>query len=78
MITPRDAQSELVDSEMPIRGVKFGLPGVPLPANAHIQHRYDPIVQQITTLMMRDGKIGAARTVCPVVFPMSRLLSLIV
>lgn len=62
MVTAADAETEL-DAGGETLGLKFAMPGLPLPSNAHIKHRYDPVVQQVTTLLMRDGKIGAARTV---------------
>lgn len=38
-------------------GAKFPLPDLPLPSNCHIHHRYSPIVEQVTNLIMKDGKV---------------------
>ena len=40
---------------------KFGLPNLPIPSNANLKYRYDPVVTQITNLMMRHGKKGVAQ-----------------
>lgn len=42
-------------------GHKFGLPTLPLPSNAHKDYRYDPVVDQFTNLLMRDGKLSVAQ-----------------
>ncbi|KAK5116813.1 hypothetical protein LTR85_009073 [Meristemomyces frigidus] len=42
-------------------GHNFPLPALPLPPNSHKDHRYDPVVQQVTNLLMRDGKKAAAQ-----------------
>ena len=44
-------------------GHLFGLPELPIPARAHLKHRYEPIVQQVTGLIMRSGKLGVAQRV---------------
>lgn len=44
-------------------GYIFDLPALPLPSNSHLKHRYDPIVEQVTNLLMRDGKKGVAQRV---------------
>lgn len=41
----------------------FGLPELPLPSNAHLKHRYDPIVKQVTGLIMQHGKLSVAQRV---------------
>lgn len=46
-----------------VEGIKFGVPETPLPGNAHLKRRYDPVVEQITNLMMRHGKKGVAQRV---------------
>ncbi|KAI9822092.1 MAG: hypothetical protein M1826_000552 [Phylliscum demangeonii] len=43
------------------RGHKFGLPALPLASNGHMRYRYDPIVDQITNLMMVHGKKSVAQ-----------------
>ncbi|KAJ9635239.1 hypothetical protein H2199_008725 [Coniosporium tulheliwenetii] len=42
-------------------GVKFGLPELPMPRSANLHHRYDPVVEQVTNLMMRHGKLSVAQ-----------------
>ncbi|KAM7202460.1 Ribosomal protein S7 domain containing protein [Rhypophila sp. PSN 637] len=44
-----------------IEGHKFGLPELPLPSEKHVKHRYDPIIDQMTRLLMKDGKLGKAQ-----------------
>ncbi|EPE34601.1 Ribosomal protein S7 [Glarea lozoyensis ATCC 20868] len=42
-------------------GHKFGLPTLPLPSNANLHYRYDPVVDQVTNLLMQHGKLGVAQ-----------------
>ncbi|KAK2629345.1 hypothetical protein QTJ16_000165 [Diplocarpon rosae] len=42
-------------------GHRFGLPDLPIPANANLKYRYDPIVSQVTTLLMKHGKLSVAQ-----------------
>ena len=42
----------------------FGLPSLPLPQNFHLKYRYDEIVEQVTNLIMQDGKKSVAQRVC--------------
>jgi small subunit ribosomal protein S7 len=44
---------------------KFGLPLLPIPARSQMKNRYEPIVTQITNLLMRDGKKSVAQRVGP-------------
>ncbi|SPQ26833.1 f3c73c71-ba10-44dd-b416-81854bab44d0 [Thermothielavioides terrestris] len=44
-----------------LEGHKFGLPELPLPPQKHIKHRYNEVVEQITRLLMRDGKLAKAQ-----------------
>ena len=44
-------------------GHKYGLPDLPLPKNANFKYRYDPIVAQVTNLLMKDGKLSVAQRV---------------
>lgn len=44
-------------------GHKFGLPSLPLPSSTHLKHRYDPLVEQVTKLLMRHGKLSVAQRV---------------
>jgi small subunit ribosomal protein S7 len=47
-----------------IPGLKFELPVLPIPKDAHVKHRYDPVVEQVTNLLMRHGKKSVAQRVC--------------
>ena len=51
------------ESAVESSGHIFGLPALPIPARAHLKHRYEPIVQQVTGLIMRSGKLGVAQRV---------------
>ena len=55
--------------EMEPKGHIFPLPDLPLPSHANLKHRYDPIVKQVTGLIMRHGKLGVAQRVRPSVPP---------
>lgn len=44
-------------------GHKFGLPTLPLPPGSNLRKRYEPIVDQVTKLLMRDGKLSVAQRV---------------
>jgi hypothetical protein len=44
-------------------GHKFPLPALPLPSKMHVKHRYDPILVQLTRLLMKDGKLSKAQRV---------------
>jgi small subunit ribosomal protein S7 len=44
-------------------GHKYGLPDLPIPANMRAKYRYDPVVLQMTKLIMRDGKLSKAQRV---------------
>lgn len=45
------------------QGHIFGLPALPIPARNHLKYRYEPIVQQVTGLIMKSGKLGVAQRV---------------
>lgn len=47
----------------PVKGFKFGLPDLPLPENGNLHKRYDPVVDQVTNLLMKHGKLSAAQRV---------------
>lgn len=47
----------------PARGHKFPLPVLPLPPHSHLKSRYHPVLDQLTNLMMRDGKKSLAQRV---------------
>lgn len=57
------AMSNRVSSEPQPPGHIFGLPDLPLPSTAHIKYRYDPVIKQITNLLMQDGKLSVAQRV---------------
>ncbi|PSK42738.1 37S ribosomal protein S7, mitochondrial [Elsinoe australis] len=42
-------------------GVKFGMPDLPIPARNHKDYRYDPVVDQVTNLMMQHGEKAKAQ-----------------
>ncbi|RCI15956.1 hypothetical protein L249_2731 [Ophiocordyceps polyrhachis-furcata BCC 54312] len=42
-------------------GHKYGLPEKPYPPNFHLKKRYHPVLDQITRLLMRDGKLSVAQ-----------------
>lgn len=44
-------------------GHKWPLPQKPYPDGFNVKKRYHPVVEQITRLMMRDGKLAAAQRV---------------
>lgn len=43
------------------KGHKFPLPPIPLPRELVKDHRYDPVVNQVTNLLMKDGKKSVAQ-----------------
>ncbi|KXH52711.1 30S ribosomal protein S7 [Colletotrichum simmondsii] len=47
----------------PSRSYKFPLPTLPLPPHSHLKSRYHPVLDQLTNLMMRDGKKAQAQRV---------------
>ena len=38
-------------------GAKYPLPDLPLPPTSILRKRYPPVVEQVTNLIMRDGKV---------------------
>ncbi|KAG4258382.1 hypothetical protein FPRO06_08412 [Fusarium proliferatum] len=42
-------------------GHKFGLPKRPWPQGFNLKKRYHPVLEQITRLLMRDGKLSVAQ-----------------
>jgi hypothetical protein len=44
-------------------GYKFEAPTMPLPKTENVKRRYDPLVEQFTKLLMRDGKLSLAQNV---------------
>ena len=59
----QEALISLEDEDIVTEGHKFGLPALPLHSMANIKHRYDPVVQQVTNLLMQDGKLSVAQRV---------------
>ncbi len=45
-------------------GHKFELPTKPYPEGFNVKKRYHPVLEQITRLLMRDGKLSVAQRVC--------------
>ncbi len=52
-----------IPHEMGGEGHKFGLPEAPLARTDHLKKRYDPVIEQLTKALMRNGKLSAAQRV---------------
>jgi len=39
------------------------LPSLPIPSHENLKHRYDPVIHQVTNLLMKDGKLSVAQRV---------------
>jgi hypothetical protein len=56
-----DVQADAVDigleHALP-EGAKYPLPTLPLPPSAVMRKRYPSVLEQVTNLIMRDGKVG--------------------
>jgi small subunit ribosomal protein S7 len=50
-------------TEMQNPGHKFGLPRRPWPQGFNLKKRYHPVLEQITRLLMKDGKLSVAQRV---------------
>ncbi|KAG4034163.1 hypothetical protein MFRU_003g01380 [Monilinia fructicola] len=50
-------------SDLTIDGHRFGLPELPIPSNNNLKYRYDPVVSQVTNMMMKHGKKSVAQRV---------------
>jgi small subunit ribosomal protein S7 len=50
-------------SDVETPGHLFELPNLPLPSTSNLKHRYDPVVEQVTKLIMRHGKLSVAQRV---------------
>ena len=71
--TRRNAEVAAMDSNFPAGlpdavksgvGHKFGLPDVKaMPRTQHLKRRYDPVVDQVTKMLMRHGKLASAQRV---------------
>ena len=46
------------------QGHIYGLPTLPLTKNMHLKHREDPLVDQVTKLIMQSGRLSRAQSVC--------------
>lgn len=49
--------------DVSVEGHKYGLPELPIPSDHNLKRRYDPIISQLTRLLMRDGKLSKAQRV---------------
>lgn len=56
-----DAAAHLQPAPEVSKGHKFPLPTMPLPNNLRKDYRYDPVVTQVTNLLMQDGKKSVAQ-----------------
>jgi small subunit ribosomal protein S7 len=54
---------QAITTQPQIPGLKFDMPSLPLPKDGHVKHRYDPVVEQVTNLLMNDGKKSVAQSV---------------
>ncbi|EKG13280.1 Ribosomal protein S7 [Macrophomina phaseolina MS6] len=52
---------DAASTELSAEGVKFGVVPFPLPAENRLKSRYDPVVQQVTNLLMQHGKKSVAQ-----------------
>lgn len=70
-INPDDASAALVANMVAnvdfqaaeLAGLKFSAPK-PLAKTDNFRSRYEPLLEQFTKLLMRDGKLSAAQKVC--------------
>ncbi|PHH59331.1 hypothetical protein CDD81_3381 [Ophiocordyceps australis] len=58
---PKISQRAHVQDTVTTPGHKFPLPQKPFPADFHLKKRYHPVLDQITRLIMRDGKLSVAQ-----------------
>jgi small subunit ribosomal protein S7 len=65
MVESTGSRSDVVemDNQVENPGHKFGLPVKPYPEGFHMKKRYHPVLEQITRLMMKDGKLSVAQRV---------------
>lgn len=47
----------------PTAGLRYAPVTLPLSRQMHMKHRYDPVVEQVTKLIMKDGKLSIAQRV---------------
>jgi small subunit ribosomal protein S7 len=50
-------------------GQNYGLPDLPLPPTSNLHYRYDPVISQVTNLLMKHGKLSVAQRVGSSVSP---------
>ncbi|ESZ94665.1 hypothetical protein SBOR_4916 [Sclerotinia borealis F-4128] len=48
-------------NDLTIDGHKFGLPELPIPSDHNMKHREDPVVSQVTNMIMQHGKKSVAQ-----------------
>lgn len=58
-----EAMITFEDDKIETFGHKFGLPELPIQSTSNMKHRYDPLVTQVTNLLMQHGKLSVAQTV---------------
>ncbi|KAH7319801.1 ribosomal protein S7 domain-containing protein [Stachybotrys elegans] len=56
-----DPASGRLQNSVETPGHKFPLPQKPYPEGFHLKKRYHPVLDQVTRLLMRDGKLAAAQ-----------------
>lgn len=61
--TQEEAIISFEESDIEVQGHKFGLPELPLPPFSHLKYRYDPLIEQVTKLLMQHGKLARAQRV---------------
>ncbi|KHO01746.1 30S ribosomal protein S7 [Metarhizium album ARSEF 1941] len=62
--SPASEQAQLSlrqDGNIQNPGHKFGLPKKPYPEGFNMKQRYHPVLEQLTRLLMRDGKLSVAQ-----------------
>lgn len=52
-----------IKHELGGEGHKFGMPRTPLARTDHFKRRYDPVVEQLSKILMKDGKLATAQRV---------------
>ena len=72
----QEAMITFEDDAIETQGHKFGLPDLPIQSMANMKYRYDPVVKQVTSLLMKDGKLSKAQRVGPSRFLFDRLLAI--
>lgn len=57
-------EGQVPEDTLATEGFKFAPPALPLAPFSHLSHRFDPLVQQVSNLIMKDGKRGTAQRAC--------------